>query len=740
MRTAIHDFAISARAAGSALALVAGLLAAQPAAIAATAPAAPATLKRLPAGHDELVFRGEDATGAWQVHLSPTEAARITQFQLGMLNSVVDLPDRSFVKLTVNGRALPAEPVRYPDEITNVMVKIPPGVLLAGANTVQVSVALAHRVDCSVKATYELWALLDPTRTGFVIDPADTYAIRTLDELAAEPLGEDGATHIHVRMAEFDDPVSVARAARFVDALVRRAGLARPIVDVGPEAGRGPGFDVALAAGDASDAAGAVRVLGRDDDVTLARDATTNRLVLVLSGADDADLDARLAALDKGRPQVGAAGRASAEGVAIDGGERKTFAELGLATDGFAGRHFLASASVALPADFYPSGYEKARLLIDGYHSAALDGHGELIFRVNGAIVSSLSLAPGAAEAFDHQSVELPLRFFHPGHNEISVEGVASSALDQQCDVAAMPHEPRLTIAGSSALVFPPFARLGALPEIPVAIAAIAAPTAEDRPHLYLADLDRASVGAGLTILANMAATTGKLETPIVRLEPPAPGDAPGVVIGALDHLPDFLAAPLRAVAAPADADAPKPQDAALASDAGLAARLRALFASSAVLSKTSGTLFAANAGETRLPPLPEHFLLIGAVSPAAAAPTIGGVALPQFTRDASQWLAAAAQSPDALAKGVDRLVVDGQWRDLAGEAVSLDLDSGALHAAQPTRVAYVLPNQLALSDVRPILGGVLSDNILLTLGALLALVSILGLSTHALIRKSGVR
>ena len=98
------------------------------------------------------------------------------------------------------------------------------------------------------------------------------------------------------------------------------------------------------------------------------------------------------------------------------------------------------------------------------------------------------------------------------------------------------------------------------------------------------------------------------------------------------------------------------------------------------------------------------------------------------------------AQNSDGVKKGVERLIVDGQWRDLAGQAVSLDLDSGSLHSAQPAHVAYVEPSAFVLSDVRPILGGILSDNILLTFGALIALVSILGLSTHALIRKSGVR
>jgi hypothetical protein len=732
------------------LALAAGLLSAQPAAIAASmpdavlAPGPTAMLKRLPAGHDELVFRGENAARAWQVYLSPTEAARITTFQLGLLNSVVDLPDRSSVKLTINGRPLAAAPVRSPDEITNVAVKIPPGVLLVGANIVQVNVALAHRVDCSLNATYELWALLDPARTGFVVNGVDSFAIRSLDELAAEPLAEDGATHIHVRMQDFADPVSLGQAARLVDALVRRAGLARPIVDVGPEAGQGPGFDVVLFSGEAPDmGTGGLRVLGRDDDVTLARDAATNRLTLVLSGTDEADLDARIGALDKGRPR--SLGRASPQGVVFDGGGRRSFAELGLATDGFPGRHFQSSVDIALPADFYASGYEKGRLLIDGYHSGALDGRGELIVRVNDAIVSSFSMTSGAPEQFNHRPMELPLRFFHPGHNAVSIEGITASALDQQCDLVSMPHDARLTIAGSSELEFPSFARLGTLPQIPSAIAAIAAPERGDRPNVYLPNLDRDSTAIALTILANMSATTGKTIAPIVRLERPTPDDAPGIVVSALDQLPDYLAAPLREIAAPADpavdADlaAPKSQEEA-AADVSLKERLHDAFAPGALLSATAGFLFPVGDRRTDLPPQPAHFLLMGAVNPIASAKTIGGVSVPQFTHSASQWLVVSGQSPDGARKGVERLVVDGQWRDLAGQAVSLDIDSGVLASAQPKRVAYVEPSGFALSDVRPILSGVLSDNILLTFGALLALASILGLSTHALIRKSGVR
>ena len=264
-----------------------------------------AALKRLPAGPDELIFRGENAGGRWSVYLSPGEAARIQTFQLAMLNAVVVLPERSSLKLIVNGRVLSTVPIRSAEKLDAVMVKIPPGVLTPGVNDVQMRVALAHRVDCSVKATYELWAFLDPTKTGFVLDSASaSYSIHSLGDLAAEPAAEDGTTRIHVRLPVDADPVAIGRAGRFVNAVVRRAGLLRPVVDVGPDEGQGAGLDLVLADAAVGDnIVKDLRVLDRENGVAIARDPATNRLVVVLSGADDADLDQQISNLDEAAPE-----------------------------------------------------------------------------------------------------------------------------------------------------------------------------------------------------------------------------------------------------------------------------------------------------------------------------------------------------------------------------------------------------------------------------------------------------
>ena len=57
----------------------------------------------------------------------------------------------------------------------------------------------------------------------------------------------------------------------------------------------------------------------------------------------------------------------------------------------------------------------------------------------------------------------------------------------------------------------------------------------------------------------------------------------------------------------------------------------------------------------------------------------------------------------------------------------------------QPKHVVYTVPDRLDLADVRPVLGGILSDNIALSLGVLVLLLSLLGVSAHALVRRTRI-
>ncbi len=572
--------------------------------------------------------------------------------------------------------------------------------------------------------------------------------VHSLDDLAAEPTADDGATHIHLRMADPLSPDAVARASRLIDALVRRSRLPRPIVDIGPAPGEGPGFDVVLTPGSPADAGlENVRVLGRSDGATIARDADTKRLVIVMSGVDETQLDSAIDAIDGGGPKSSAA--KSERASAPERGFRRSFADLGLAAEGFAGRRFAATAQIDLPADFFPVSSDKARLVLDGGHSNAVGKDSVLRFSVNGALAASLPLTPGKGERFERRGVELPLRLFHPGPNELAIEAITASPLDQQCDLSAQSREARLTLASTSELDFPSFTRLATVPRIP--LMAGAAPD-QRLQHLYLGSLDRDTVGAALTILANAAPAASGVEPPVLHAEPPVQGDVPGLVVAPFEQIPDTLSSQLRDVAAPASpaddaaAAAPAGGEATAASGAdataretGIASRVREALARIGRLADRDWLSFD---GDDHAPilPLPARFVLIGAINPSPTTPKVGGVRLPQFVQDASQWLVATAPDAETLNAGVGHLVANGQWSGLAGQAAVLDLDTGHLQTAEPRRVAYVAPLGVGLANVRPILGGILADNILLSFAILIAVMAILGLSTQALVRRLGSR
>lgn len=716
-------------------------------------------LKRLPASSNELTMRGEYAVRTFTMNFGRTEAARTAVLQLAVLNAVSILPERSVVKVAINGTTVASVQPASADKPMVVPVRLPPGVLVPGPNTIQITASLTHRVDCSVQATYELWATLEAAQTGFLVPRDATLAARTIADLGLEPLAEDGATRIHLRMQDNADLADVAQAGRLIDALVQRARLVRPLVDVGPDRGTGAGFDVMLARGPQEAVAQGLTVLGRSEGVTLARDAETDRLVVIMSGTDPADADRLIDGLVS-------ATKPATQGDAVQQGFRKTFAELGIPAAVFTGRHYTSSVDINLPPDFLAAD-DRARLMIDGAKSASLVEGDALVFRVNGTLVSSIPLAAGKAERLEHAAVDLPLRFFHPGHNDLSIEGVTSAVADGQCDTVGMPREPRLTIASTSELDFPRFAHLAMLPQIPTALAYDV--NADDgRVRLYLPDADRASLGAGLTVLANMTAGHAKVVAPDIRIGIPAQSDAPGVLVATLGQLPDAMAATLRTISEPVEPQ-PVSSDVApapVAADPLLDAAVEPVAPAPAVPSARdtnafdtadfrldahtamkgaqallrSRGFFYAGDGQSNILPLTPSTLLVAAVAADATAPSIGGLKLPQVTRDAAHWLVVTAADAPSLTGGLQHLISGGHWAALGGQAIAFDPTDDTVHTVRTRNLTYVLPKSLVLADVRPILGGVLSDNIVLSMGVLLVLVTLLGTSTHVILRRVGVR
>ncbi|MCW6508391.1 cellulose biosynthesis cyclic di-GMP-binding regulatory protein BcsB [Lichenifustis flavocetrariae] len=709
-------------------------------------PADASVLKRMPASRDLMTFRGENSSAAWPVFLNRNEAAQITTLQLGLLNTVSALPEGSVLKVAINGRPLSSLPIKSPDRMTPVAVKIPTGVLVPGFNAVQVDVTMTHRVDCSVKATFELWTSLDPAQTGFVLPRQMQAAGKSLDDLAGEPLAAEGTTRIHVRLAGDPDPVLLSRAGDLVGALAARAHLLRPVVDVGPEPGNGPGFDIVM---DGSDAA-ADRRVGQEAGLTLERDPASNRLTVVANATDETGFSATIEALRRSsdRPAEGSAQGLQAlatqsAGVAVD--DRSiSFADLGIHSVTFTGRHLTRTLGVTLPRDFYPSNYGMARLYIDGARAEGLAPSSALVFRVNGALVSSLPLGAGSPDHFDHALLNLPLKFFRPGYNAIEIEGTTPTASDEQCTVSSASTQPRLTIADTSELVMPHLARMQTAPQI-------AAMLENDREQdgdrdIYLTSGDPAAAGVGLTLVANMATQDGAGRIRF-NLDQPVASDKPGIVIGASASLPEMLARPLRSEFKRADVT----DDSTVGEPAGSLGRgktqvstpLEALHATAmggSAWLRRNGFFFSGLEDNHVILPVHDDSLLLADVTTQDDSRRIAGIELPRFSDRQDRWLVVTGSSTDAIASANAALIANNHWRDLAGEAVAYDPKADGLKRVEPTQLSYVIPRTVALTDVQPILGGIVSSNILLSVSVLMVLLCLLGLSTHTLLNILGKR
>ncbi len=132
--------------------------------------------------------------------------------------------------------------------------------------------------------------------------------------------------------------------------------------------------------------------------------------------------------------------------------------------------------------------------------------------------------------------------------------------------------------------------------------------------------------------------------------------------------------------------------------------------------------------------------LIVAALEPDRATQAVAGVVLPRIDTSSRQWIVVAAANATTTRAGIEHLVASGLWPRLAGQAVSFGVESEQLHTRVATERTYVLPQSLPLQEIRPMLGGFMSDNIIVSAASLMILIVVLGLSTHALIKQLGVR
>ena len=478
-------------------------------------PAAEASFRPLALLDDRAVLRGELASDERAVFLTQAEALRANAFRLVYTNAVSNLPEGSRILVRINDQTVGEARLDSTNAAARAVIPIPLGVMTAGYNAVRLVAQQRHRVDCSVNATYELWSEVNLAESGLIGLPA-AAAIRRFADLPALAASGAEQTPIRLLIGEAPDTLTIDRAMRAANALVLAAGIQRPRIELGHEAGEGLGIDLIVGGEAPSDSV----QLESDLGLFYAADASGGRTTLTIRQVPGADIETTLRRmLDKAREIVPTGSNAGRRALANTLGRRATsgssfsFAELGVESRVFDGRLQQSAFGFSLPADFFAAPYGSATLILDSAFLGEAGPGKQISIRVNDQLAAVVPIHQRGTAEFDQRRVELPMQMFKPGYNAVSVDAALMPA-DRACDATvANPAPSRLTINGSSRISFGHLARVSVLPNLSATLTR-GYPYAEQAEPAAVAvsGSDPRYLSAAMTWLGQITASSG---TPI---------------------------------------------------------------------------------------------------------------------------------------------------------------------------------------------------------------------------------
>jgi len=711
------------------------------------APAAPLNagedLRRLAVGGHTGFLQGESANHEWPIYVKDPEVGKANTLQIGFSASVSDSPEVSKLHVFVNDHQVGDIELKGGETDVVRRLKLDPGLLAPGLNSVRIGFESVHRVDCSAQATYELWARINPTTTGLVFpEQGGGSASRDLTDLLTVHADANGVTPIYVRTPLNPEPAEAARLIRVVNALANSLRLPSPVVQFGEPPQGDAGLELAVGTHgemniDKVDVSGRTRIsVGTND----------NRPLILLSGADDSSVgqqvDALVADLTHymvaGSPQ-GLRAAAQVSGVAIDGDAIVKLGQLGIDDESGHGRRRERTVTLSLPQNFVPSVYEHATLRLKGSIPGGLLEGSNVNVRINGVGASSVPIAGDNAFDLEGQALYLPFAMFHPGVNKLTFETVTVSAEDEVCETTTHRQRALLNLSPESTITFPHFARLAVGPEVSRALAVRSADGA-DHIHVALIRADRDSLSAAMTLFANLA-QQGRRTVVDVTYGPPTTLAESGIAFGPLDAIPGELTRGLRnlylqgaeAIGYENHGVRGELQPMTAAEGAGGVGGPRAIWVRIVRDLRWVGFAFDDPTQRQKLIVSNED-LFIGEAPIGGWGFARAGFAVPTIGAAPSTWLVVASRTNEQLSKSLSALAASDKWDQFHGQAAVFEPSTGRVASISRTPLFYALPRDWTFSDLRDAMAVIFSDHIVAYVGVLLLLTTMLSAATMGLL------
>jgi len=725
-----------------------------------TAPAAAAAavtteteIRRVAMAGDGGFLQGEYASREWPLYIKPSEVGRAKAIQIGFAASVSASPNLSRLHVFLNDRAIGDIEVKGGEQGAIRRLEIDPVLLSPGANSVRVEFESVHRVDCSPEATYELWARMDPTATGLVLaasQSASNATLRDVTDLLTVHTSAEGVTPIYVRSPSAPDPKSAERLIRVVNALARNLHLTNPVVTLGAPPKGDAGLEVAIGTRDQL-AREHVDLTTRDRISVTAEDP---RPLVLLTGADEGAVDQQAAGLVVELDRLALSGSAAGiraatqvSGRAIDGDTTVKLGELGLTGGSGHGRRWDRSVNISLPQNFVASVYEQATLRLRGAAPGGLLPGSDLRVSVNGVGAASLGLSGDAPVDLDGQALTLPFSLFHPGVNRLTFEAVTSTAEDAHCDTGNRRQRPLVQLSPDTTLSFPHFTRLQVGPEVSRMLAVRSA-AGSDRLHAALLRPDADSLGAAMTMFANLA-VQGRQADIDLTYGRPATFDQSGMVFGPTSDVPRELSRTFDGLYVQSSERTYEFDDADASASGRSVDEMRPMTTADGAGGHSFwvkivrdlrwvGFAFDEPGARHKLIVRPDDVII-------ADAPTTGwgvvraGIAIPTIATAPKSWVVVASDTNEQLAHGMTALAANGHWDGFSGQASVFEPSTKRVASLSQGHMFYALPSDWTVADLRDALAMVFSDHVVAYVGVLILLTAILSAVTVGLLNQRRV-
>ncbi len=411
------------------------------------------------------ILRITGETGEAHLFLDLPDVSVAEALFLSYRTSVDTLPDRSELRITVNGTE--TDPVTPVSTDAFQRLELPAALLVAGRNEITVAVTQAHRIYCGSQASFQIWSEFDLNASGVALKPS-RFALSE-EWLRIALIAQAGSGNgVPLRGGQGLSPAARMDLALALSGVA--GGWLRPESGYGPDAatpdlmritvvsGGAPGFSLRRGAGGA---------------IVLA-------LVPTLDGALPPGLDAYL-------PKSAA----MADLPAVPPGQTVTLAELGFLDTSSANHYSRKDLRFRLPEDWLILASQRAYLTLNYAFVANLPEGAILLVKMNGRTLQLLPLDKNGGEARPPLAIEFPARLLHPGANELTFEAtVPGDPPDLPCGA---PLGPFLTISGDTDLTVPVSPRMQVVGMGPALLAlprsGILLPPAHASPEDVLAQL-----------------------------------------------------------------------------------------------------------------------------------------------------------------------------------------------------------------------------------------------------------